>query len=333
MPRLRKPPEDKVEKVELPEVPIDKAVTITIGEDEKVQIEAINEAAQETDPIKAAATEPEKKVEQKDGSEDLKEQLRLAKEAQEAAQRAVESEKTARIQAERAVEQHKQEVTKFRTEAEQSNYDAIINAIGNAQSESDSASRDYEIALQNQDFKAAAESQKRLARAETRLVQLEDGKTALESRREAQKQDTRPIQTDPIEQAIAAFPHNAQVWLRRNSQYLTDDRKNAQIRVAHWAVLDSGVTAYSDAYFDKIEQELGLKQAPKSEKKETKEIKEPPARIVSAPPSRSSQANGLPSGSYSLTAAEREAARMSGISDTEYLRQKLRIEQEKGQIH
>jgi hypothetical protein len=116
--------------------------------------------------------------------------------------------------------------------------------------------------------------------------------------------------------------------------YITDPRKNAKIQALHWDIIDEGHPAYSVDYFVSMETKLGMRKA-SAEAPVLEEHEDEPAprsrSMVSAPVSR----DGVPSssgekpGQVRLTAMQKEAAKIAGITEKEYAEQVLRLRGEK----
>jgi hypothetical protein len=314
-------------KEDIEAVPITEPVeieTVDVAEPPKVEIK--------TEPAPVVKTEP---------TEDeqvlaLKKQLEDLKKVDTS--RAAEM---ARLQSEaqRARTEYAERVRVAQEGTEQAQYDAILNAIGAATAEGDSAERDAAAALAANNVAKLIESQRRIARAESRLERLEEGKSAFEARRDAVKSAPPPV-VDQFEASISKVPEQARGWLRTHPEYVTDTRKNAKIQALHWDAVEAGHTAFSTPYFEYIETELGLRQKPAETAEDDDEPTPPPRKdpVVSAPVSRSSQSlsDGKKTGSSTtveLSPEEREMAKLSGVDERVYAQNKLRLQALKKQGH
>jgi hypothetical protein len=207
-------------------------------------------------------------------------------------------------------------------------FDAISNGIMAAQAEVDAATQEMGVYGDAQDWGGMAKAQSRLARAQTRMVQLEDAKANFEARLEQIKQQPPQQQQfgDPVENHIAAMTgvNNAQKeWLRAHPETISDPEKNSYLRAAHYKSQRENISAGSPEYFKFIEEQLGYRQSAASEP-ETDEL---PPQVVAAPPSREApSATGRTTPTrVTLTAEERQIAAASGISEIEYARNKLKL--------
>lgn len=329
-----------------PEIPKaeDEPITIDLAEEQE-QKDVKDPKDKEKEPAIAKEVDDGKEIEIQEEQEVVQEDeekvalrkqladLKAAEETRAARERALEAE---RDEARRQAQQHQ---VQYQTDLERANLNTILNAIEANKSEADRAQADYESAIADSDHKRAAEAQRRMSRAEAQIGQLEQGKEVLEAQiqmAEARAKEP-PRTTDPVEASIARLPDPAKAWLRKNREYMTDQRKNAKIQALHWQVIDEGHDAFSTGYFESLETHLGMREKPKPK---TEEVREPePARRnppVSAPVTRDvpSVTTGKPASTrVTLSPAEREAAKFSGITEQEYAKQKLRLQQEKAAGH
>ena len=217
------------------------------------------------------------------------------------------------------------EVTQLRKTTVESQAEAIASALAAAMADAESAQRDLAAAGEAGDFAAQGTAYRRLAKAEANIARLEDGKAELEERAKATPVEQRP--QDPIE--AMDIPPEAKALLREKPQYLTNPRLNAKMNAIHWDLLDEGYESFSSEYIEEIRSRMESKKAPKVEEPE----EEPPQKrgIVSAPVSReapSSSGTDRP-GRITLTVAQKEAAKIAGISEVEYAKNVQRLKAEK----
>lgn len=320
MPRLRQPPK-KEEQLQLKD---DGPILHENESQEEPAFEVVEPKAKEEIVIKEEPKEDpalalQKQLDDLRKSEEIQ-RGQLVRERDEALKRAQE----------RAVE-----VTKFQKEATQSQYDAISTALAAAQSESESAKRDIKQAITNADPDLQADAYERLATARANISKLEDGKFELEARVRAEKAapkvepQVQQQNTDPLGLDKSNLPDSAKTYLRSHPDLITDPRKNARLQAWHWDALDAGKEAFSKDYFEFIDE----KREPK--KVEVKEVKEEPQQrtnIVSAPVSRevpNGGGNRQSNGKITLTAEQKEFARIAGVTETEYAKQLIRLNEAK----
>src|ERR1035437_171772 len=274
-------------------------------------------------PVDAGSEEPIVEIEEPEAEDAvvvLQNQLDDLRKSEEIQKNRANQAERGRQEALIRAQQREAEIYRFRNEAAQSQYDAIGAALSAATAEAEKAQQDIENAVTSGEVKLQSEAYRRLARAEANISKLEDGKIEIETR--ARQQAAQPqVQpqaqsTDPLDRAN--LPDMAKNWLRGHPEYLTDHRKNAKIQALHWDVLDEGHESCSPAYFESLERHLGLRAA-------SQQTQQQPQRtsIVSAPVSRDIP-NGSPNRSSSkitLSASQKEAAKISGISEVEYAKQ------------
>lgn len=328
-------------KEEIAKVPPEKSVTIELQPEGVVTLE---ENPFEDDQGSQPERKPpvKKVVKDEDDSSDLKRQLEEMKRAKEDGDRRIQEEIRARQDAERMVREREQEAGQSRIRAEDAEYDAILNAIGAAESEAESAERDIAIASDPAapDPKRAAEAHRRMSRAEARLVQLQDGKDAIERAKataatRAKEQPVQRKENPTVEQYVDQLPNLAQSqreWLKKHPDALTDNRKNMRLQGAHVEAEDQGLSVGSTEYFEYLEERLGYRKQPMRNDDDD----EPAQRTVSAPPSRNATNPGSgrrQNNQITLSPEQREMAKLSGIDEITYARQLERLNQLKDDGH
>lgn len=297
-------------------IPPDRGVTVELAPETKVEEAEVEKKV--TEPVvepQVIETEPE--VDDDEPESPLVKQLADLKAAEELAQRQLVESRQREQDAIRAAEDRGRELVRERAGRDQAEYDAVLNAIGAAQSEADRAQSDLEISMSAQDWRTAADAQRRLSVATNRLVGLEDSKIMLESRQEEQRQaPRREVSSDPVAASIDSMNHLSQrqrSWLKEHRDAFTDPAKNAYLGAAHWDAIRAGHAADSDGYFQAVEEKLGYRQAKAPEARKSIPLSAPVSRdnpTLSGAPSRPSQ--------IVLTKEQREAARIAGIDDFTY---------------
>lgn len=338
MPRLRA----VRTKEEAEKVPEDQAVSVIITDEDEVTPKQELADGQQTEKVSSK----EDKADRSDGQsasnqgddrasqqDDLRKRLEDLEKAEKAARESLASRQRELDDANRRAKQYEDDLAAAKGEASSSQMDAVNNAIAASQAESDAAQRDYEAAIANQDTKAQADAQRRLSRAEARLVQYEDSKAILEERaKRAEAEPKREKPSDPVEAAIANLPDAAKSWLREHKEYLTEPRKNAKIQSLHWDAIEAGNQAFSPSYFEWLEVQLGMREAPRKRDDDVDDEPRKDRVVTSAPVSRESPSlrDGRPTSTrITLSPEQREAARNSGISEIEYAKQLIRLQEAK----
>jgi hypothetical protein len=160
--------------------------------------------------------------------------------------------------------------------------------------------------------------------------------------REPQQQpQQRPV---TMEQIIAdsQIPERAKAWLRQHPEYMTDSVKNARIAKMHYVAEHQAGGEYTDSYFERLEELLGLRQQTKptgngiqnSKPAAQRQSAPSPQRQsgvspqVSAPPKRQSPSmtTGRTTGQPTqLTAEELTLSRALKITPEEYAENKQKM--------
>jgi hypothetical protein len=271
------------------------------------------------DPPRAGPVTPDPR---EDPSIELRRQLDLQRGATERAERAAR-EAMARANAADA-------------RVGQANVHMVGSAIEAATRASDQARSQMEACLNAGDHRGAADAQIALADARANLLRLAEQKAILEedARRPPQPPQA-PQQPQPQAFDAAAamqnivneltrtgLPRSAQ-WVRAHPEWVSSREAINRVDGAHgYAINNLGLKADSDAYFDKMEELLGMRQPPQSNYRQPESRPANPNARASAPvnpgaPSyRSGESRQL---SVHLTPEMREHAHnVLGMTDEEY---------------
>jgi len=355
MPRIR--PLRTVE--EIAKVPMDKEVVISLDDvsdtgkpldtkkdDKELDLGISNNTPEgrleEADPFEEVVKTPKRTKEpvEDDASADLKAQLddmrKAYKEAEERAHNAERLRQEALAEAKRRQAEARQSDTR----AEDAEYDAILNAIGAAESDIERASNDLERAQTDGDNKMLADATRRISRAESRLVQLQDGKEHIERNKLLNKDKKEEILEQrvvpTVEQQIDQMPNllpSQKTWLKAHPDAVTDARKYQRLGAYHFEAEDKGFQPGTQKYFDYLDERLGYKEPIVNDDNE--EDDEPVTRrTVQAPPSRGSispNTGKTQNSRITLTPQEREAAEIAGVDPLVYATNKRKLEQLKSE--
>lgn len=304
MPRLRPAPKEEEDlktvagSSDTPEVEIEEApeIEVEIGEPEVKQDDATVALKKQIEDLRKSEQVLKERAEQ------------FAREREEALQRARDREV---------------QIAKVQKEAYDSQADAISSALAAAQAELAKAKMDIKNAIDLGDSTGQAEALERQAIAAANLARLQDGKEAAEERA---KEPPATSGVDPID--TWNLPKITTDWLKNRRHWLTDPEKFEDLKGFQWQAKKSGLTPHTQEFLDFIEDRMNGKELEKEPVVET--TPEKPAKekgpIVSAPVSRDvPNSNGKRTpGKVTLTPAEVEAARISGISVEEYAKQKVK---------
>jgi hypothetical protein len=139
--------------------------------------------------------------------------------------------------------------------------------------------------------------------------------------------------------ADAQIPERAKNWLRQHPEYMIDPVKNARItKMHHVAEYQAGGTAYSEDYFQRLEELLGMRakpsgngqhvSTPSPHRQPAPSRQQAPSPQVSAPPTREapSMTTGRPANVRApLMAEEHQLARALKLSPEEYAENKQKM--------
>ncbi len=222
----------------------------------------------------------------------------------------------------RAAEASKVEIGRTRKDAIQSQFDSVATAIAASNNEVESAKRDIKTALANQDFDAQTDALDRLAVARANLSRLEESKYDLEAKLKEPDPQPQPEQV--------RMPERVQRWIDDHQHLMRDPDKLADLQYLHRKAMRQGIKLDSDEYLEFIEVGAGLKQPEeKVDTKKKEEAEVPDKKVpVSAPVSRETTTNSG-GGVIRLSAAQREAARVAGVSEKVYAENLVKINQMK----
>jgi hypothetical protein len=342
MPRLRPAPKEKVSVDKMDSSESGSALFENKTETAEPELHENVEAAP-GGPIEVEIAPKEAKVEKvEEPKEDpalaLQKQLDELKKSEEIQRTQAAQAIRERDEAIKRAQEREVEVVKLQKETTQSHYDQIASALAAAQADAERAAQDVEVAGNASDFKALADAQRRLARAESRIDKMEDGKFELEARLQAEKAAPRvepkvesPPQQPTIDQVIDSWrlPEITTKYLKANPGYVADPSKLDVLKYWNQKAVKSGLTVHSQAFIDYVDEKMKLEENPPKEEPQQEQQR---TNIVSAPVSREVPSGGTgtrSNGKVTLTAAEREFAKISGITEAEYARQKQKLQEMK----
>jgi hypothetical protein len=279
------------------------------------------EAPKEGEPVVEIVDEPVVPGEEKPGKDVDKALKKLNKK--------LEKERKARVQAETVARQASEQARLLHNEASDSNLHLVSGAI-------ESVKRDQEIlkshlrdAMAIGDYDKAADLQEQMTANITNLRQLERGFEEMRQQPRLQPQAPTTSEVD-VDYLINNVTPKSAEWLKKNRDHIADARSIRVMKRAHEDAVDFGIAPESDAYFQFVENRMGIggkkKSIPEvdnvmsSASSSTQKRSGPPAAPVSRQPIDSPHRPGV----IHLTAAEVEAARISGITPQEYYRNKMR---------
>jgi hypothetical protein len=272
----------------------------------EVEVDLETEKVEEPQPAKEEPVAAPEVVTPEEGIDEIKKQL-----AAERAERVAIQERAAR---------EAQENNQLRTTIQDNDLHTVTTAIESRKRDMTILKSNLKAAFSAGDADALADAQEAIGRVSAELLQLESGKAALENR-------PKPtVSADPVDQLAtsmqAQFPNSAQ-WIRQHPEFVRDPAKYKRMTAAHELVVADGVKVDSPEYLREVEKLLKIVPV---------EVEEAPAAAAvrrkaapaAAPVSRGDGGGESPT-RMRLSAAEREAAEMAGLTDLEYARHKAAL--------
>lgn len=209
--------------------------------------------------------------------------------------------------------------------------------------------RELTEAKESGDYAAEVAAIDKLTTVNGDLKQAKLGKERIES--EIESREETPATEDAKLEAWfeqTGMGHASRQWLRGHKEFLTDPVKNAELTRAHHLALRAGHPANTPAYFEHVEQQLGLREAPEEETTTTTTPAPVPQREAPAPAAPVSRTAGVGAG-YQATGVAgilqqgnkfrvtndahgqriKEAAQIAGIPLATYVKNALDIQREK----
>jgi hypothetical protein len=245
-------------------------------------------------------------------------------------QKKLEKERKAREEAERTAREAIEKAHQASVDAQDSRIHLVSGAIETLRRDDEILTAHLKQAMEIGDFDRAAEVQKAMLSNQNKMMELERGYEDMRRNPPPTPQPQAPREVTVDDLITQVTPRSAE-WLKKNKESIPDTRTIRIMARAHDDALDYGIVPESDAYFNFIENRLGIgnsKQSYRSEEgddamsgasKAIKSRQSPP----SAPVSRSPMDAPTRPGTIRLTREEVEAAQISGISPQEYHRLKM----------
>jgi len=306
----------------------DEDLVVTLDDDEETQPPQVNGAqAAKPPPVPGpGARSPAPDT----GLKDLQTQLQ-----NERAQRAREQEQARRLAAERdqAIAFARQAEARGLSTFELQNETELNAANDQMEALSDQA----EAAMNDGDFKTAAECNKKMHRLGGRIALLERDKANLANQRETMKvqharpttqqprQPTEPQPTDPLERSLQGRTEPTKQFLRKHPELIRGDGSLKRAAIdAHETALDAGFQVDTQGYFDHIEKLLGGSGQPAGG-----EVRVPSGRAptIAAPASRGgggAAGGGIPE-TFTMTPKMRRLAEEQGVTPKEWAKNYVRL--------
>ncbi len=244
-------------------------------------------------------------------------------------QKQIEDERARRIEAERRAASAERDAHRARNDVDDTNIQLVANAIESLRRDDEILKQNYQIAMQQGQFAAAAEIQQEMSGNAAKLLQLNNGLEAMKAKPKTPEPKAPPA--DPVEAFASLLSPKSADWVRAHPEYVKDANLNRKMIAAHELAVADGIAVDTQEYFDAIESTLKIKPKPVAEANQTadehaaKVVQRRDAAPAAAPVSRggSNRTNVV-----RLTAAEREMAEMMGMKPEEYAKNKIALQKE-----
>jgi hypothetical protein len=230
-------------------------------------------------------------------------------------------------QAEIQARQYHEQVEQHRRDAMVANEQTVVSGVDAANAAIEKALSDIKNARNDGDMAAELEAQRRFNRAEIQLDRWESAKEEVETRKKAPPPQQQPQHALGSDAEINSWnvPERGRTWAKEHRDWVTEPAKRDKMARFTAYLVQSGVSMESDEFYSRLEAEIGIKKPdaqPEPKPERTPIVSAPVSREV---PSASGQRAG--NGKTTLSAAEKEAAKMSGVTEVEYARQKIKLAQ------
>ncbi len=241
--------------------------------------------------------------------------------------RQLEAERAARQDAERAAYDAKRDAHQARNDVDDTNVQLVSNAIDTLRRDDEILKQNYQYAMSQGNFSAAADIQQEMSGNAAKLLQLSNGLEAMKAR----PKQPEPVQTssDPVEAFAAQLSSKSADWVRKHPEYVKDSKLNRKMIAAHELAMADGIRVDSDDYFAAIEETLKIKPAaPQTETTDEYAAKVTQRRDAAPAAAPVSRGGNSRTNVVRLSAAEREMADMMGMKPEDYAKNKMALQKE-----
>jgi hypothetical protein len=197
--------------------------------------------------------------------------------------------------------------------------------------ELEQAKQDYAVALSRNDYNTAAEAQARMTATQQAIADIQNGQVELsEYAQKMQQQAQQPQQPAPqlnaqnidqfIETQLPDLLPSEKEWLKSHPDALLDAGNQQRLNIAFHDSVRDGLKRGTPEYFRHMDRRLGYESEDYS-----RESSDPTSMVLEANRSKP-QRRSRGGREVTLSKEERDMARLSGISEEEYGRQKLHLQ-------
>lgn len=245
--------------------------------------------------------------------------------------RRLEAEHQGRLEAEHYAKYAREQASKAYEEVGETQFHLVSNALDTVRRDGDILKSQLRDAMNIGDHDRAAEIQEAMSTNAIRLNQLEVGKLDMETRprqpafNPPPPPPPQPAYQDPLEQIAGAVSPRSASWIRANRDSLGNERALREMFRAHESAVDLGYAPDSDAYFQFVENRMGISESRQQAASAPVQRKAaPPA----APVSRSGNGTGSRPNVVRLSSEQQEMAKNLGMTNAEYAAQVVALRKE-----
>jgi hypothetical protein len=213
----------------------------------------------------------------------------------------------------------------------QQTYEQLEGGIQARTAELEQAKQDYAVALSRNDYNTAAEAQARMTATQQAIADIQNGQVELsEYAQKMQQQAQQPQQPAPqlnaqnidqfIETQLPDLLPSEKEWLKSHPDALLDAGNQQRLNIAFHDSVRDGLKRGTPEYFRHMDRRLGYESEDYS-----RESSDPTSMVLEANRSKP-QRRSRGGREVTLSKEERDMARLSGISEEEYGRQKLHLQ-------
>lgn len=242
----------------------------------------------------------------------------------------LEKEKRKAQKLEREREQAERYAQQARQEAGESRKHVMMAALSQTKMDADRLQAEFADAMSINDYAQVAKIQAEISQNALRMNQFE---SELENMK---RQDPAQQSGSQLDQIIKSVSPESARWLKQNRDYLNDDRAIRKMFRAHEDAVEDGIKPDTEDYFEYIEKRLGIaEEEPTPKRKIVDTSDDEPTSAAAKPAPRSVPPSPAPVERYGsrptvvrLSPAEIETARMMGMTEQEYARNKIALQKE-----
>lgn len=283
------------------------------------------------DPVVAEKEEEIKVITDDDSGADKGPPVISAEDGIKELRRRLEAEHQARLEAEHYAKYAREQASKAYEEVGETQFHLVSNALDTVKRDGDILKAQLRDAMNIGDHDRAAEIQEAMSTNAIRLNQLEAGKRDMETRprqpafNPPPPPPPQPAYQDPLEQIAGAVSPRSASWIRANKDSLGNERALREMFRAHESAVDHGYAPDSDAYFQFVENRMGISDSRQQAASAPVQRKAaPPA----APVSRSGNGTGSRPNVVRLSSEQQEMAKNLGMTNAEYAAQVVALRKE-----